>query len=389
MKVAKPVCVCTPLVAAISGQVSLVAVMANLAAGPLVAPATVCGLLGGLVGLLWQDAGAVCGWVACQCARVIIATAQRAAGSELPALDWGTDLIALTVLTTVCGALAICLGPLLARRASGLVCCIAMVAVVVAPMPSPGWPPKDWVMAVCDVEQGDGIVLNAGDGAGVVVDVGPESTAMRRCLDRLEVTRLPLVVLTHFHADHVDGFASAVRGRSVGAVLVSALPEPRERVEVILRETHGRVRTPGYGEVHQVGGVRLQVIGPVPGAMVSGDPNNASVVLLADIRGVSILLTGDVEPDGQARLTAAYPDLKVDVLKIPHHGSRYQDMGFLESLDAAIAIASVGEENTYGHPADSTLAPLSAGGARVLRTDQDGDVVISLDGDQLRVDTHD
>ena len=201
---------CTPLVAAISGQVSLVAVLANLAAGPLVAPATVCGLLGGLVGLLWRDAGAIFGWVACQCARVIIATAERAGGLPLPAVDWGTDLIALSLLTGLCVVVAIGLGPVLARRSSGLACGVLMVAVVVVPIPTPGWPPDGWLMAVCDVGQGDGIVLNAGDGAGVAIDVGPDSSAMDHCLDRLGVDRLPLVVLSHFHADHVDGFASAM-----------------------------------------------------------------------------------------------------------------------------------------------------------------------------------
>ena len=141
--------------------------------------------------------------------------------------------------------------------------------------------------------------------------------------------------------------------------------------------------------MQQVGGVYVQVIGPVPGTLLAGDPNNASLVVLAEVEGVRILLTGDVEPDGQTRLEAAYPNLRVDVLKIPHHGSRYQDMDFLEGLHSSIAIASVGEQNTYGHPAASTLDPLRAAGARVLRTDRDGDVVVSRRNGRLRVFTRD
>ncbi|WP_235532646.1 ComEC/Rec2 family competence protein [Nocardioides sp. Root140] len=380
---------CTPLVAAISGQVSLVAVLANLAAGPLVAPATVCGLLGGVIGLVWSGAGMVPGWLACLCARGIIAIADRAAGLALPAIEWGTDWIALGVLTAICAGLAVTLGTLLAHRSSGLGCCLLMVLVVLVPLPSPGWPPEGWVMTVCDVGQGDGIALNAGDGQAVLVDVGPQAGSMDHCLERLGVKVLPTIVLSHFHADHVDGFAETVGGRRVGAVLVSGLPEPEERFAAVQAETDGRIRTPAYGEVQQIGDVRMQVIGPVPGTLLAGDPNNASLVVLAEIRGVRILLTGDVEPDGQARLAAAYPGLRVDVLKIPHHGSRYQEMDFLVALDPAIAIASVGEDNDYGHPAASTMEPLRDSGARVFRTDRDGDVVVALRDGRLRVSTGD
>lgn len=380
---------CTPVVAAISGQVSLVAVLANLAAGPLVAPATVCGLLGGLVGLAWGSAGAVLGWAACQCARVIIAVADRSATTALPAVDWGTGWLPLVVLSALCVVVALCLGRVLARRASGVAGISLMVVVVLVPMPSPGWPPQGWLLSVCSVGQGDGIALNAGGGRAVLVDAGPDSDDMDHCLDRLGVDALPLVVLTHFHADHVDGLVSATSGRSVGEVLVSALPEPPERFAAVREETDGQTRVPAYGEVLRVGDVRLQVVGPVPGTVTAGDPNNASLVVLAEIRGVRILLTGDVEPGGQARLAAAYPGLHVDVLKIPHHGSRYQDLDFLLGLDPAVAIASVGADNDYGHPAPSTLGPLRDSGVQVFRTDRDGDVVVVLDDQRMAVRTRD
>ncbi|KRF15416.1 competence protein ComEC [Nocardioides sp. Soil797] len=376
---------CTPVVAAISGQVSLVAVLANLAAGPLVAPATVCGLLGGLVGLVWRGGGQASGWVACQCARLIIAIADRSAGLSLPAIEWGTSWLALLTLTALCVVLALCLGPLLSRRGPGIACVTLMVVVVLVPLPTPGWPPKGWVLSVCSVGQGDGIVLNAGPGRAVLVDAGPESSDLDHCLERLDVDELPLVVLTHFHADHVDGLAAAMSGRDVGEVLVSSLAEPATRASAVQAETAGRTRVPAYGEVLRVGGVQLQVIGPVPGTVMAGDPNNSSLVVLAEIDGVSILLTGDVEPDGQTRLAAAYPGLTVDVLKIPHHGSRYQDMDFLLGLDPDVAIASVGADNDYGHPAASTLAPLRDSGVQVFRTDRDGDVVVVEEGGRLRV----
>jgi competence protein ComEC len=99
------------------------------------------------------------------------------------------------------------------------------------------------------------------------------------------------------------------------------------------------------------------------------------------VRGVRLLLCGDIEPEGQAALARAFPGLRVDVLKVPHHGSRYQDLDLLASLGARLALVSVGADNDYGHPAPGTLAVLAGTGARVLRTDVDGDlVVVERDG---------
>jgi competence protein ComEC len=103
---------------------------------------------------------------------------------------------------------------------------------------------------------------------------------------------------------------------------------------------------------------------------------------------VTFFLGGDVEPEGQQRLAASLPGLHVDVLKVPHHGSRYQDEVFLQSLGAQLAVISVGADNDYGHPAPQTLAGLAATGERVLRTDRDGSVaVVERDGSLSAVTT--
>ena len=124
---------------------------------------------------------------------------------------------------------------------------------------------------------------------------------------------------------------------------------------------------------------------PVPGAGDGSSANDASVVVLAETRGIRLLLTGDVEPPGQARLATALPGLDVDMLKVPHHGSAYQDDDWLVSLDAELAVVSVGADNDYGHPDPSLLDLLTASGAVVGRTDTDGDlaVVAGADGPQL------
>jgi competence protein ComEC len=243
------------------------------------------------------------------------------------------------------------------------------------------------------VGQGDGLVLRAGDRAAVVVDAGPDAALMDACLDRLEVRSVPLLVLTHFHADHVGGVAGVLDGRDVGVVEGTDLLEPAEgvrEVESVLGRDPG---LPSYGVTRRVGDVTLQAVWPRPGGS-GGDPgesapNNASVVLVAEVAGVRILLTGDVEPSAQAALSRDLAGLRVDVLKVPHHGSRHQDVDWLTSLGARVALVSVGADNDYGHPAPDLLAALSAAGARVWRTDVSGDVVVVVEDGEVGVVTRD
>lgn len=387
---------CTPLVAAISGSVSLVAVLANVLVAPVVGPATVLGLLGGLLWPLTPLVGGVLGRCAGLCATWIVLVADRAADLPTGAVSWPTGPIALAALTFLCLGLALGAPRFVARGSRTMVVAVLAVAVMVRPPPSPGWPPDGWVLVACDVGQGDGVVLNAGGGAGVVVDAGPDPELIDGCLRRLGVERLPLVVLTHFHADHVDGLPGVLRGRSVGEVLVTALRDPQAGADRVARDAAGlRTRVPAYGETGRAGAVTWQVVGPSstaspPAAGEEGSAaNDASLVLLVEVRGVRILLTGDAEPPAQQQMTAMLGPLRVDVLKVPHHGSRYQDESFLAGLGARLALISAGEGNDYGHPSAATLDLLGRAGMEVRRTDLDGDVaVLVLDG-ELRVATSD
>ncbi len=388
---------CTPLVAAISGQVSLVAVLANLLVAPAVGPATVCGLAAGLVMFVSDTVGTLLGTVAGWCVSWILTVARH--GADLPAAsaEWGTGVVALAALSAICVALAVAGPHLLRRPIAGLVCGLVVVAVVVAGvtvrLPAPGWPGDGWVLAMCDVGQGDALVVRAGPASGVVVDAGPDPTAVDACLSRLGVSQVPLLVLTHFHADHVDGLAGVLDGRQVGAIETTRVLDPTGGVEDVLETatTHGlAVLSATQGTTRDVGELRLQTLWPAPGPMLSGSgdgslANDASVVLLVDVPGVRILLTGDVEPEGQAALARLLPGLDIDVLKVPHHGSRYQDLDWLTSLDPEVALVSVGADNTYGHPADELLDGLAAAGAEVHRTDLEGDLLVTAESDAITV----
>jgi len=148
-----------------------------------------------------------------------------------------------------------------------------------------------------------------------------------------------------------------------------------------------------------VGSVWWQVLGPVgvprgvAGSVESGESvesgaeNDASLVLRVGVDDLTVLLTGDVEPDGQARILATGVDLRADVLKIPHHGSSRQDPAFFASTGARVAIASAGLDNSYGHPAPSTLRLATGLGMTVLRTDQQGSVAVTERDGRLGVVT--
>jgi competence protein ComEC len=375
---------CTPVVAAISGQVSLVAVGANLLAAPAVGPTTVLGLAGGLAGLVWPEAGRALGTLAGWSVAWIVAVAE--AGARLPAaaVGWDTGATALCVLTVGCLVLALA-GPLvLGRPLGGLGASLLLVVATVVGPPRPGWPPDGWLLVTCDVGQGDALVLRAGPGAAVVVDVGPDPRAVDRCLDALEVRRVPVVALTHLHADHVDGLPGVVVGRSVGRLLLAEQPAVGPAATAAALGGPGvPVRHARYGEVLRTGSVTLQVLGPPPGRFLGEEAlNDASLVLLAEVEGIRLLLTGDVEPPGQAALRRSVPGLAVDVLKVPHHGSRHQDLDWLAGLGARVAVVSVGADNDYGHPSPDVLESLATGGTVVARTDTDGDVaVVVRDGD--------
>jgi competence protein ComEC len=288
-------------------------------------------------------------------------------------------------LTVICAGLLVVLPRVLSSPATTVTACILLVVVVVQPLGRLGWPPRGWLMVMCDVGQGDGIVLDAGGGTAVVVDTGPDPRAMDRCLDDLGARRIALVVLTHFHSDHVNGLPAVLSGRQVGEIETSPLRDPPDRAAAVdswARDADVPVTVATLGESRRVGDLRWTVVGPVTTPAADGSsqegsgPNNASVVMLLETRGHRFLLSGDAEPEEEDDILAEHVDLGVDVFKVAHHGSANQDPDFVLGTHASVALISVGADNDYGHPASETLALLRRLGAITYRTDRDGDIAV-------------
>ncbi len=394
--------VCAPVVAVLAARVGLVAVPCNLLAELAVAPATVLGFAALAAAPVALPVAQALTWCAGWPAEWIAGVART--GAALPGAEfgWPGGWTGGLVLAAATVALVPVARRVLRRPWLCALCVLALILAVCRPAPITrvltGWPPPGWRAVVCDVGQGDGLVLAAGDGTALVVDTGPEPHAIDRCLNDLGVRRIPLLVLTHFHADHVDGLPGALRGRSVGAIETTTLQDPPGQAQFV-RTTAAAARVPVVraepGERRQLGPLTWEVLWPpappdipVPGSPTDPNsqpagldavdsPNDASVTLLVRTGGLTLLLLGDLEPPAQRALLAAHPELGgVDVLKVAHHGSANQDPPLLHRLAPRLALISCGADNPYGHPAPRTIAALRAQGARVLRTDTDGAIAI-------------
>ncbi|MFC5663983.1 ComEC/Rec2 family competence protein [Kitasatospora misakiensis] len=406
---------CAPVTVVLSGHVSLVGIPCNLLAELAVAPATLLGFAvlaadpvsPALARLLAEPAAVPAGWLA--------SVARHGAALPGGQLSWSGGWFGTVSLAVGTAALCCAVPLLLPRRPAGPrrslaprgwirpvvtgALLLALLTVLLRPplltRIATGWPPPDWRLVMCDVGQGDMVVLPvpSEDGgppdSAVVVDAGPDPQAADRCLRDLGIDRVPLFLATHFHADHVEGLPGVLRGRRVGAVEGTAVNDPpgeaarvagwASRAGVpLVRAARGERRSAGPGISWEV----LWPDGEEP-AVMSG-PNNASVALLVTVAGgLRMALLGDLEPPAQeallSRLKAAGKENEVDVLKVAHHGSAYQDWALTAALSPRLALISCGEGNPYGHPSARTVDRLRALGATVLRTDRVGDIAVTGD----------
>jgi competence protein ComEC len=388
-----------PLVAAVSERVSASGLAANALAGPFVGPATVLGFVAAGASLISGSLAAFFGCGAAWSAQVIIWIAKI--GSQLPGSEWNWPVTPLTLVWLGLSSLlaGLSLAYVLARPWLALLLAVIMIICLAGAPRQPGWPPRDWVLVACDVGQGDGLAVRTGRRTAIVVDSGPDPAPMRGCLDRLGIAAVPLLIITHFHADHVAGLVGVLQHRRVGQMWVSPLASPATLATVIRREAERqgiRVSAPPAGTRASVGEAVLLVLGPVdhgvaaesdasfpPEEGESSKENDSSLVIMVEVAGLRLLLTGDVEPPGQQAILNTGADLRADVLKIPHHGSARQDPEFIAAAHALVAIASAGIDNDYGHPAPRTVQLVRSLGMTLLRTDQNGSVAIRLADDRL------
>jgi len=386
--------VTAPLVAWYFGRTSLIAPLANLAAGPLanlLQPTLFLSLaLGG-----WPAASA---WVADAARPGLRALSGVATGAaSVPGAD-------IAVVPTLTGALLtlLAVGALMAAvrarrplRWTGLA--LAALALV-AWWPIPPRHSGELELHMLDVGQGDALALRTPRGRWILVDAGRSWTggdAGRRVVVpyvRARGGEVALFVLSHPHEDHVGGARAIIEtlrprrywdaayvapNASYAASLAAA-----DRRQVAWRRVHP-------GDTLTVDGVHLHVLAPDSAWTVAQrDPNAASVVVLASYGAHRFLLTGDAEAaEEQWMLQRWGPSaLRADVLKAAHHGSRTSSTApWLDAVQPRLALISSGAGNSFGHPHPLVLERYAERGILSLRTDQLGTIVVASDGQRLRV----
>lgn len=367
----------TPIIVWLSGQISVVGVLANMAAGPFVAPVTILGLAAMLTGIV-APVSALLGWLAGWCSQPILWISQLGASLPGAAITWPTGVMGVLLSALLVGLIALAV----TRWAKNPILVTLLIVVLVlfsVWRPRPFGQPTDWQVTFCDVGQGDAALLRAGPASAVVVDTGPEPQAMLACMDQLGIESVPLLVLSHFHADHTGAAAEVIRNYQPEIIVVSPYANPSAEELAGLATTNGsswRVSKPG--DSYRVGDVTWETIGAwAAGEGDEAPENDSSVVGLAVTKDLKVLFTGDIELAGQRRILPGQNGLAVDIFKVPHHGSATQVPALFEAVEAQVAVVSCGVDNDYGHPAAKTLQLVQEQGMRVYRTDESGTLVFA------------
>ncbi|OYD71131.1 ComEC/Rec2 family competence protein [Rhodococcus sp. OK302] len=381
--------VTAPVVAAMAGTLSVVAIVANLLVAPVVGVLTVLGALVALLALISAPAATLAAHTVRPPMWWLLSVSERAAAVPGANLTVPSGVLGAVFVVGVLLVAMLLVWNRISRWVIGTLVLGVALALAFQHLFSGGRIAPGWVFVMCDVGQGDGLVLSTGDGRVVVIDVGPDPTSMDRCLNMLGVNDIALVVISHFHADHIGGLEAVLAGRSVSAVGVGPMLLP----ESGFRDVESAAGSKGVpliglrsGSEFTLGSVRLNVLGPTLAVPRDRDDaaesaNDQSLVLMAHTSAGRILLTGDSESAGEASILRAGIDVRADILKLPHHGSRTTSEAFLGAVHPRLTLVSVGVGNTFGHPNPTVLGELESLGGAVARTDRDGTVAVYGNGD--------
>lgn len=272
------------------------------------------------------------------------------------------------------------------------------------------FPTGKLMIVVCDVGQGDSIYIKTPKGRDILVDGGPDDKVLN-CLNRhmpFWDKKIEMVFLTHPQADHLTGLLTVLKRYEIGYFFIDPENNNTKQYEILRNSLIGKTtRNLFTGDKIKTGdGVEIKVLWPsreffannsdystlvetlpqknnraVLGAKTSRDLNDFSLVLEIENKGYRALLMGDAGEAVQREILTAGVELEpVDLLKVPHHGSRTGLLlSFLERVRPAQSVISVGIDNSFGHPAKEIIEMLKSIGSKVRRTDMEGEVQIISD----------
>ena len=240
-----------------------------------------------------------------------------------------------------------------------------------------------------DVGNADCILLRQ-DEQAMLIDAGERGDYddILSALRRHNVQRLNLVIATHPHADHIGSMEKIVQEVEIDQFLMTFMPEDATPTTAVylnmlkaLEQKDVPVTEVLPGDTYEFGGAQAHILAPIN---ESDDPNAMSVVCRVDYGKHRFLFVGDAEEAVERDMLAARTDLKADVLKVGHHGSRTGTCtAFLQAVSPSYAVITCGAENAYGHPHKQVLDRLQKAQVKTLRSDLDGDISFVTDGVSL------
>ncbi|MFZ5559650.1 MAG: ComEC/Rec2 family competence protein [Patescibacteria group bacterium] len=238
-----------------------------------------------------------------------------------------------------------------------------------------------------DIGQGDAIFIETMDKKQILIDGGPDLSILEKIGREMPFydRYIDLIILSHPEADHLSGLIEIIKRYQIGAIIMTGIFRDTEQYKEWLRNIE-RKNIPIYlaksgGEINFNNGIRFDILYPfetLVGKELS-ESNNTSIVGKLVYNNFEALFTGDIEKSVENKLISAGVNLKSDILKIAHHGSKTSTSEeFLKAVNAILAVIPVGKDNKYGHPHQEVLERLANLG--IFQTDRDGDVEILSDG---------
>ncbi len=238
-----------------------------------------------------------------------------------------------------------------------------------------------------DVGQGDATLIKCGSHA-MLIDGGNNNkgTTVQLYLKKQGVESLDYVIGTHPDADHIGGLDVIVYKYNCDTVIMPDYEKDtktyQELVDVI-HDKNMKITYPVVGEQYALGEAKFTIIAPNSNSY-GGNANDYSVAILLEYGKNRFLFTGDAEEASETEMLSNGIELSADVYKVAHHGSRSAStQEFLNAVQPKYAVISCGEGNSYGHPHAEVLNRLRSMGVEVFRTDEQGSIIASSDGENI------
>lgn len=373
-----------PLSALHFGYVSLVSILANLLILWAVQLVFIGSFFAVAAGFVFTPAGALAGALISAPVRFIFGVAYTLSGFPFAALHLSNPLLLIWLVYVYVMVIILLAFKVKARTALYPVCLSIMSLCAVLVITAVSFDTNGMSVTALDVGQGQSIVVSSGSKT-VMIDCGSSSGENAAKIANAHLrsrarTSVDLLVLTHYHDDHAAGVLELITRIPVAAI---AAPYPDERSgtlpeEIIALATEKNIDIIYVTESMQldVSGTLITLLAPIG----SDSENERGLTVLCTSGDYDALITGDMSAELERQLLRTYSLPDTELFVAGHHGSRYSTCDtLLDAVTPEVCIISVGH-NSYGHPAEETLARLSERAIAVYRTDIDGSVTISTEG---------